>query len=404
MPTGLDLQRTTIRISNHFEGPNFVNGLAIQNASYTVLSDELARLEFKGGFNSDVTYVQLVHGTGFGIADDGRYTGTVESYLGFEKDNPENHWTFENLDTSLDRLNTLVSDPEVTFQDLLLIPLTYDFVGARYDDVFICGSFDDIARGYGGDDNFDGLSGDDMLFGNAGSDVLTGGDGSDKLFGGGDDDLLFGGRGDDELRGQTGNDTLRGGGGTDLIVGGAGADVASGGIGDDTIRGGAGDDILSGNSGGDILRGGRGDDHLDGGGGTNFLYGDAGHDRLVTGSGSDQLFGGGGNDDLSSGAGGDFLLGGTGNDTLSGNTSAAGTADKAVDTFIFEAAFGSDVITDFEVGLDGIVLAAGIQASEVATETVGDDVLVTVDFLGTQSILVQGVAGSFNPGIDIEIA
>ena len=168
MARELDFQRVTITISNHFEGPNFVNGLAKQDASYTVVSDTRARLEFAGGFDSDVTYVQIVSGTGFGIDANGRYTGVVESYIAFEKGNRANGWSFENLDTSLDRLNTLASDPGVSFEDLLLIPLEYEFVGAQFDDVFICGSFDDVARGFAGDDDFNGLSGDDRLFGTPG--------------------------------------------------------------------------------------------------------------------------------------------------------------------------------------------------------------------------------------------
>ena len=138
MARELDFQRVKITISNHFEGPNFVNGLAKQDASYTVVSDTRARLEFAGGFDSDVTYVQIVSGTGFGIDANGRYTGVVESYIAFEKGNRANGWSFENLDTSLDRLNTLASDPGVSFEDLLLIPLEYEFVGAQFDDVFIC--------------------------------------------------------------------------------------------------------------------------------------------------------------------------------------------------------------------------------------------------------------------------
>ena len=42
-------------------------------------------------------------------------------------------------------------------------------------------------------------------------------------------------------------------------------------------------------------------------------------------------------------------------------------------------------VTDFEVGFDGLVLAAGISAGDVTTEVVGDDVLVRVDFLGEQT-------------------
>jgi hypothetical protein len=90
MAKGLDLQRVTVRISNHFEGPNFVNGLARQSASYTVVSDALATLEFAGGFDSAVTYIQRVHGTGFGIDASGRYTGFVDSYTAHEKGQPQN--------------------------------------------------------------------------------------------------------------------------------------------------------------------------------------------------------------------------------------------------------------------------------------------------------------------------
>ncbi len=174
MASGLDFERVTVRISNHFDGPNFVNGLAKQSGTYTILSETQAVLSFAGGFDTAITYVQVVEGEGFGLNADGRYTGTVHAYTGFEEANPANRWRFENLDTSLDRLNTLASDPAVTFQDLLLIPLEYEFVGAQFDDVFIMGSFDDIGYGFGGNDNFDGLSGDDMLFGHAGSDLLTG--------------------------------------------------------------------------------------------------------------------------------------------------------------------------------------------------------------------------------------
>jgi len=419
MARDLDFQRVTVTISNHFEGPNFVNGLAKQSASYTIISDARARLEFAGGFDSDVTYVQIVSGTGFGIDAVGRYTGFVESYVAFEKGNRANGWSFENLDTSLDRLNTLASDPGVTFQDLLLIPLEYEFVGAQFDDVFICGSFEDIARGFAGDDEFNGLSGDDRLFGNAGSDLLTGGDGDDRLLGGAGDDLILGGDGEDAVFGGSGGDAVRGGrggdairaeGGSDRVRGGAGSDAVFGGAGGDRLRGGDGADALSGgrghdrldgDAGGDTLEGGRGDDRLDGGGGTNFLFGQSGDDALFGAGGSDELFGGAGADRLASRAGADFLIGGAGDDLLSGNTSG-GAGDKAVDTFIFEDAFGDDIVSDFEVGFDGLVLAAGITAGDVTTEVAGDDVLVRVDFLGGQTILVEGVAGRFDPGIDIQ--
>jgi Ca2+-binding RTX toxin-like protein len=421
MANGLDLQRVTVRISNHFEGPNFVNGLAKQGASYTVVSDTLARLEFAGGFDSSVTYVQRVHGTGFGIDASGRYTGFVTSYTAHEKGQPQNGWSFENLDTSLDRLNTLAADPEVSFQDLLLIPLEYQFVGAEFDDVYIAGSFDDIARGFAGDDEFNGLSGDDRLFGGSGADLVTGGDGDDDLsggegadraFGGDGNDGIVGGGGADLMRGGEGSDTIRAGDGDDRVFGGSGSDTVhgdagsdriAGGDGADTLQGGADADRLFGGAGGDTIAGGAGADRLHGGDGTNFLFGRSGGDVLRGGEGTDQLFGGSGNDRLTALAGADFVIGGVGDDRLSANA-AGGAGDIAVDTFIFEAAFGDDVVTDFEVGFDGLLLAAGITAGDVTTEVVGDDVLVRVEVFGTQTILVEDVAGRFDPAIDIQIA
>jgi Ca2+-binding RTX toxin-like protein len=422
MATGLDFQRVTVTISNHFEGPNFVDGLAKQSGTYTVVTDKLARLEFAGGFDSAVTYVQLVMGEGFGIDANGRYTGFVTSYEAFEKENPQNGWSFQGLNTSLDRLNSLASDPQVTFEDLLVIPLVYEFNGAQFDDIFITGSFDDIALGFAGNDDFNGLSGADTLAGHSGSDTLFGEDGDDLLLGGDDGDLISGGSGADTVHGEHGNDTLFGGTGADLIQGGAdadvvrgdagsddlrgglGADTVHGGDGADSVSGGDGDDVLLGEGEGDTIDGGAGDDLLDGGAGTNFLFGQDGSDTLLGGDGSDELFGGAGSDRLSSGAGADFLIGGIGDDVLSGSTNGGATADKAVDTFIFEAAFGADVVTDFEIGFDGILLAGGITADDVTTTVSGGDVVVTVDFLGRQTILIQGVAARFNAQIDIQIA
>jgi Ca2+-binding RTX toxin-like protein len=421
MANPLNLQPTTVTISNRFDGPNFVNGLAIQSASYTVVSPTRARLEFQGGFNPAITYVQIVEGTGFGIDADGRYTGTVTGYVGFEKGAAENRWRFDDLDTGLDRLNTLAADPDVTFQDLLLIPLVYRFVGAGFDDVFITGSFDDVARGFAGDDNFDGLTGDDVLIGGDGDDLLTGGgdddrlnggadedalfggDGEDLLFGGEGEDRLFGGDGSDIVRGGADRDRLRGGDGSDTLYGGGGGDRIAGGAGSDIGYGGGGADAMSGEAGGDTLEGGDGDDRIDGGEGTNFLFGERGSDGLVSGSGSDQLFGGGGADRLAAGGGADFVVGGFGDDRLSANA-PGGAGDDAVDTFIFEGAFGRDVVTDFEVGLDGILFAVGIGPGDVTTRAFGDNVRVDVDLLEGQSIVLRGVADSFDPAIDISFA
>lgn len=453
MDSGIDLTRTLIKIEGDFEGPNFVRGLALQHNTYTVTSDTTAILKFRGGFDHSMRIVQEVYGTGFAINEDtGRYEGIVTGYHGYDYDNPENGWTFSELDVPLDTLNENASNPDVTFGDLLLIPLLYGYTGAEYGDIYIFGSFDDWGLGLGGDDRFTGLTGDDSLYGMQGADTLLGNDGNDELIGGRDedvlaggdgndfldggrhDDLLIGGSGNDTILGGTGDNTIKGGGGDDLIVteggrdridggagsdtidagagednvqGGAGADVVSAGDDDDRVYGGRGDDSLSGDDGndtlsgadgGDSLYGGDGDDVLNGGGGTNFLFGDDGDDILRGDDGTDELFGGNGNDTLASGTAADYVVGGLGDDRISANGGAPG-GDLAVDNLIFEGAFGNDVITDFEVGFDSIRFGPLIRPGDTTVTTQNDNVLVEVDGFG--SILVQGVATTFDSNIDL---
>ncbi len=114
---------------------------------------------------------------------------------------------------------------------------------------------------------------------------------------------IEGRRNNDTIEGLGGNDTLEGYQGNDLILAGAGDDWAEGGAGNDTIDGGDGNDRLEGYGGRDLLIGGAGNDRLDGGGG---------------------------------------------NDTLTGGEGA--------DRFIFEGRAGSDVVTDFTLGEDLIVI------------------------------------------------
>ena len=78
------------------------------------------------------------------------------------------------------------------------------------------------------------------------------------------------------------------------------------------------------------------------------LRGKKGRDWLEGSSGDDFLSGGNARDWLVGGRGGDRLQGGAQDDILTGN--------QGRDTFIFRTDHGADIITDFEVGKDKIVL------------------------------------------------
>jgi RTX calcium-binding nonapeptide repeat (4 copies) len=146
---------------------------------------------------------------------------------------------------------------------------------------------------------------------------------------------------------QIHNVSVYGGGGNDIIVGGQGTEM---------LYGGAGDDLFRASIGNDLVYGGAGDDELHGSTGEQSLMGDAGNDTIwagtgMGGAGSDMLWGGSGPQVLQGGDGSDILYAGSGNETLSGGSGS--------DTFVFSAANGDDIITDFHLGQDIIRIAAG---------------------------------------------
>jgi Ca2+-binding RTX toxin-like protein len=197
-----------------------------------------------------------------------------------------------------------------------------------------------------------GRDGHDIVYGDYGNDTLHGGNGNDLLFGGADDDVLNGNNGNDYLSGDSGRDSLNGGNNNDWLYGGDDADTLNGGNGDDELYGEEGDDSLLGGSGNDTMSGGNGNDTLRGGDGFNRLFGEDGIDYIVAGNNGDILGGGADNDKLIGGASRDILAGGTGRDYLTG-----GSGD---DVFLFAigdsdaSSAGSDVIWDFETGIDRI--------------------------------------------------
>ena len=131
--------------------------------------------------------------------------------------------------------------------------------------------------------------------------------------------------------------------------------------------------------------------------GDDFIFGDAGGNVLNGAGGDDTLFGRGGDDTISGGRGDDALSGGAGSDRLDGRTGSDVMAGgRGADTFVFTSSFGelpsSDVITDFEAGLDLIDLSDTSLHSYVdligATSQVGTDVVID---MGDSDITLEDV-------------
>ncbi len=293
-------------------------------------------------------------------------------------------------------------------------------IGSVFSDIIIGNQVDNTLWGGAGSDEIDGAEGQDVLHGDAGSDILSGGagfdtlhggsggdrlsggSGADTIYGGGGDDFIFGNTGVDEIHGGAGNDDISTGEGADIaygdfgddriigrsgydeLYGGHGADHLLGSAGNDQLYGDAGDDLLEGGTALDTLHGGFGADRLYGNSGADTIYGDAGEDQLFGGSGIDRLFGGTENDvlygmagsdiingdrgadRLFGGSGNDRLNGGDGDDLLQGNQGLdilnGGAGDDILrggtlaDTFVFDFGDGHDVIEDFNLSVDTLLL------------------------------------------------
>ena len=289
--------------------------------------------------------------------------------------------------------------------------------GEHSHDTVYGGSGNDTFNGGGGDDLFYGESGDDILSGGIGSDTLSGGAGADMFrFADGDgvdtitdfevteDSIELNGNPlnpNETMPGadisQVGSDVLIAYGGsnsilllnTDLevwltattpvissdgiVTGTDGNDIINsstivdpdGDTVDDsgqTIRGLYGDDTITAGDGDDQVWGDNGRDtvYLEAG---NDIFHDNGqdnnhaHDTVFGGAGNDTLYGGGGQDIFAGDSGDDILLGGINDDTLTGGVGDDSlTGGAGADTFIFTGGDGADTITDFEIGIDTLVI------------------------------------------------
>lgn len=381
-----------------FGGPNFVRGLANQKQPIEIVSETVATLgPFEGGFDPTSSVTMVIFGTGFGLTDEGRYTGRVSSFIA--TDNLGNSWHVTDYGPTLNTLAT--ASIENTFVENLLGPTQWNYFGNDTPDVFIGAPFADQLRGFGGNDSFEGLGGDDFIWGGKGQDDLNGQQGADTIYGGPGKDQINGGKGADQIFGNKGHDTITGGDGADTIRGGKGDDEIRGNAGADTISGGKGADQIFGGTGEDEIRGNDNNDRLFGQNGTDTIYGGRGADFIDGGNGVDFVIGGGGDDVVQGGAAADFILGGHGDDTLSGNTANTVSFDGAPDTFLFKGCFGDDTITDFEIGWDAIFML-DFDPADVKVVTRGSDVRITAETPdGQQTILVKDVADTFNEDSDI---
>ena len=261
------------------------------------------------------------------------------------------------------------------------------------------GTGNDTLNGGDGNDTLNGDTGDDRLFGDAGDDDINGGDGRDSIKGGDGDDTIHGGNDSDYIRGQNGDDIIHGEDGNDYLVGHAGYDTIYGDDGRDTIKGHANDDLLFGGAGNDTIRGNANNDGL---------YGGSGDDRLIGHGGNDYLAGDAGNDELKAGSGDDTLLGGDGDDRLIGMKGADQIAGGAgADTFVFIAAAATDVVADYEVGIDalefdasywtGMADAAALVAAYATVTASG----VAFDFGGGNVLTLDGLTTTDGLAADV---
>lgn len=122
-----------------------------------------------------------------------------------------------------------------------------------------------------------------------------------------------------------------------------------------------------------VVFGADGDDDLNGFGRADRLFGGAGNDKLEGQGGNDFLQGDDGNDILDGGSGQDKLMGGRGSDR-----------------YIFEAAFGNDIINDTDG--QGLLEISGISSSQQTGRRVGENLWRSADGKITYSLSEQSAA------------
>jgi Ca2+-binding RTX toxin-like protein len=136
----------------------------------------------------------------------------------------------------------------------------------------------------------------------------------------------------------------------------------------------------------DFMSARRGNDLFDGGWGNDTIYGGKDNDTLLGNSNDDILFGNLGNDLLNGGDGNDFLSGGLGDDTLIGGLGS--------DRFLLSTNSGIDIISDFEVGQDLLVLGSGLTFSQLLITQENTSTLISLSATGEILASLNGMTAS----------
>jgi serralysin len=305
-----------------------------------------------------------------------------------------------------------------------------NLAGSAFADTLWGDNGENTLNGLTGDDSLKGFGGDDTIFGNDGSDTASGGDDNDWLYGEDGDDVLRGDDGHDSLNGGTGIDTMIGGLGNDSYIVDDFNDVVNeaGGQGSDTVRTSVswaittGADVetlrtiddagvttlsLTGNASNNQIIGNDGVNYINGAGGVDHMIGRDGDDTYFVDDPGDSVaeFGGQGSDTVRAGVSWTLTAGadvetlrtngdiGTAPINLTGNETGnvvrgnygdnmlnGGAGDDELtgldgqDRFQFDspldAATNVDVIADFDVDDDTIVLDQTIFSSDLGPGTV----------------------------------
>ena len=142
------------------------------------------------------------------------------------------------------------------------------------------------------------------------------------------------------------------------------------------LEGTAGNDSLVATVEIDRIEGGDGNDTLLNQGDISVLLGEANRDSLLGSTGDDTLNGGSGNDTLNGGSGSDVLIGGAGSDRF---------------WLVPGVTVDSDIISDYQDGIDRLVLTDGLSVDDLTISQNGDNTAITETATNQTLAILNGV-------------